>query len=370
MELQHGKPGVSGGGNKQVSPCRKKQDEAKVVSIFNKHKPESDSFKTQNPKPAKLGLRESAKCIALMPVAKCAQLYGLEDVSKSAKAVVDRTEEFKKSHPILGRITEVVSWAGIGFGLSQAGAWLSEKFRPMGAILSDIFGYTLACAHPSVIAISLRKFFKIENKSAGISRYLEASVVGYTPAAPVFFATLGLVTNASSSGLVGIGHGVSAALAASIATFTVWSAAFTGWWARVVRRENGEGFWRNLKEFTSGFFSARKLGKDQKASTTSFHEAGEMIGTSFLVWALPWYAVRAGIAAYVGSKMLEPASFTKRLMMITCTVEGLDILLSGIETTIVEKILRRNSKALATEPAPGPENKKQDEGGKELKKAA
>jgi len=121
MELQHGKPGVSGGGNKQVSPCRNKQDEAKVVSIFNKHKPDSESSLVR-----RMGLRESAKCIALMPIAKCAQLYGLEDVSGRAKRVVDRTEEFKKSHPVIGRIAEVVSWAGIGFGLSQAGAWLSE----------------------------------------------------------------------------------------------------------------------------------------------------------------------------------------------------------------------------------------------------
>ena len=347
MQLQHNKSQIQV--SKKDTPCSKEKE---PVLLFNKHKPTSDSIVVR-----RIGFRESAKCIAFMPIAKCAQLYGLEDVSKSAKRIVDCTEEFKRSHPVVGRIAEIISWAVIGFGLAQAGAQLSEKFRPIGATLSDVFGYTIACAHPSAIAISLRKIFKVKNTSAGISRYLEASVVGYTPAAPVFFATLGSITNAASSasssaslGVVGIGRGVCAAIAASITTFSVWSAAFTCWWVRVVRREKGEGVWKNFKEFMGGFSSARKLGKDQKASTTSFHEAGEMIGTSFMVWALPWYALRAGVAAYIGSKMLEPASFTKQLMTIMCTLEGLDVLLSGIETTIVERILKRNAKPVPIKP--------------------
>jgi len=366
MQLQHNTSQIQD--SKQAKPHSKKISQTPVNPIFNKHKPESDS-----PLVRTMGLRESAKCIALMPIAKCAQLYGLEDISKPAKSLVERTEEFKKCHPIIGRIAEVVSWAGIGFGLAQAGAWLSEKFRPAGATLSDILGYTIACAHPSAIAISIRKLFKVKNQSAGISRYLEASVVGYTPAAPVFFATLGSITNfaqPASIGVVGIGRGVCAAICASIATFSIWSAAFTAWWIRVVRKEKGEGFWNNVKEFMGGFGSARRLGKDQKASTTSFHEAGEMIGTSFMVWALPWYALRAGVAAYIGSKMLEPAAFTKQLMTIMCTLEGLDVLLSGIETTIVERILKRNSKPMTMEPSSGPEKKKSDAQEDGLEKAA
>jgi hypothetical protein len=358
MQLQHTK------NPRAVIPCCKNKGQSLV---FDKHKPESDP-----PNIRRIGFLESAKCIALMPLAKCAQLYGLEDISKPAKKIVEKTEEFKRVRPVIGRIAEVVSWAGIGFGLAQAGAWLSEKFRPIGSTLSDIFGYTLGCAHPSAIAISLRKIFKVKNSSAGVSRYLEASVVGYTPAAPVFFATLGSITNCSANGVVGIGRGISAAIAASISTFVVWSAAFTCWWVRVVRKESGEGFWKNFKEFMGGFISSRKFGEDQKSSTTSFHEAGEMIGTSFMVWALPWYALRAGVAAYVGSKLLEPASFTKQLMMIMCTLEGLDVLLSGIETTIVEKILKRNAKPITQQPTPGPEKKEngEKENGKEMKKAA
>jgi len=341
MQLQYDPKKIKN--QKQIT--RYRAGEVAIPRIFTLHKPGCDTIAQK-----RTGLSESAKCIALMPIAKCAQLYGLEDVSLPAKRLVERTEEFKKSHPIIGRIAEVVSWAGIGFGLSQAGAWLSERLRPIGSTLSDVIGYTVACAHPSAIAISLRKAFKIKNSSAGISRYLEASVVGYTPAAPVFFATLGSLINTSASGVVGIGRGITAALCASIATFCTWSAAFTGWWVRVVRREKGETFRANFTEFMSGFFSARRFGKDQKASTTAYHEAGEMTGTSFMIWALPWYALRAGVAAYVGSKMLEPAAFTKLLMTITCSLEGLDILLSGIETAIVERILNRNKKKEPEEP--------------------
>ncbi|MEW6035320.1 MAG: hypothetical protein AB1529_01790 [Candidatus Micrarchaeota archaeon] len=288
-------------------------------------------------------------------MAKAAQLYGLEDVSRPAKRIVERTENFKKEHPALGRIAEVVSWAAIGFGLAQAGAWLSDRLKGIGETLSDIIGYTVACAHPSAIAISLRKLFKVKRCSAGISRYLEASVVGYTPAAPVFFATLGAVVHGGSDPTISVGRAVAAAIAASIATFCTWSAAYTAWWVRVVRRQEGEGFLRNLGEFFKGFAHARKFGKghaDDSARVNAYREAGEIIGTSAVVWAAPWYTVRACVALIGGLSGLPPAAFTKFLISTMSALEGLDVLLAGVETALVERILRRNRKAEQAGPEP------------------
>lgn len=323
MKLRHGEAVTGGQGNRgsQIKPGL----------VFERHKPPSE-------------WAESLKCVALMPVAKAAQLYGLEDVSRPARRIVERTEEFKKNHPVTGRISEIISWAAIGFGLAQAGAYLSDKLKPIGETLSDIIGYTVACAHPSAIAISLRKLFKVKKTAAGISRYLEASVVGYTPAAPVFFAVLGAIVHSGASPTIGAGRAVAAAVGASIATFITWSSAFTAWWVRMVRKQEGEGFLKNAKEFFNGFAEARKFGKGAEAHENAYRQAGEIIGTSSIVWALPWYTVRACVALIGGLSGLTPSAFTKFLVATMSALEGLDVLLSGVETALVERILRRNRK--------------------------
>ncbi len=312
-------------GEKQAQPC-KQVCEPRNVLIFRRHKPPCDRL-------------ESLKCVALMPAAKAAQLYGLEDVSPRAKRLVERTERFKKEHPVLGRISEIVSWAAIGFAMSQAGAFLAEKMRPIGSTLSDIIGYTVACAHPSAVALSLKRIFKVKSTGAGVSRYLEASVVGYVPSSPAFYATLGLMAHRSAT--VGIGAGIAAAVTASLVTYTTWAAAFTAYWVRVVRHEKGEGFWQNVKDFVRGFVSARKFGKAEHEEEKPYLQAGEIVGTGFMVWAIPWYMLRAGVAAFIGAQGLAPAMFTKLLISVMAGLEGVDTFLSGLETTIVEKVLRR-----------------------------
>ena len=317
MNINENRVLVNGGS--QVKPCK--------ILVFEKHKPPSDRL-------------ESLKCVALMPVAKLAQLYGLEDVSKGAKKIVERTERFKSAHRVLGRVSEVASWALIGFAMSQAGAFLSEKLRPIGSTLSDIVGYTVACAHPSAVALSLKRIFKVKNAEAGVSRYLEASVVAYTPASPAYFAALGMMAHRSDT--VGIGAGIAAAVTASLVTFATWAAAFTAYWVRIVRKEKGEGFFQNTWDFIKGFVSARKFGNAEHETQSPYTQAGEIVGTGFLVWAIPWYTLRAAVAGFIGAQGLAPAAFTKLLVSIMAGLEGLDVVLSGIETTIVEKILRRN----------------------------
>jgi hypothetical protein len=132
----------------------------------------------------------------------------------------------------------------------------------------------------------------------------------------------------------------------------------------VVRKQEGEGFLRNAREFFRGFLHSRKFGKDHaddSAGVNAYREAGEIIGTSAMVWAAPWYTVRACVALVGGLSGLQPAAFTKFLISTMSALEGLDVLLAGVETALVERILRRNrndetaSKPEPEKPKSGPE---------------
>jgi hypothetical protein len=127
---------------------------------------------------------------------------------------------------------------------------------------------------------------------------------------------------------------------ASAVTFTVWAASFASYWLHVVHRKKGEGLLWSAGEFVKGVASARNLGKGGEGASEP-RQAGELIGTSLLIWAMPWYAIRTSVAAFLGFQELAPAAFTKLLISITCSLEGIDDILSGMETIIAERILKR-----------------------------
>ncbi len=281
---------------------------------------------------------ESAFCLAATPAAKVLQLYGLGEASASTRSIVEKTETFMKTRPVMGKLSEVLSWSVIGLGLAQAGAFASSMLSCLGPILADAIGYTAAMVHPSIVSLSMQRIQK-RKCTPGMSEYFQASSVTEVLAAPVFFGVLGAIVHSGSPDSVSVGRGVAAALVSSLSAFTAWCIGFALYWAKVIRKDRGRGLLNGVKAFCR---ASIKPFKPEAAG--AYDEAGRMAGTGFVVWAIPWYIVRVAAAAAAAMTGVQPEAFNRVFFSITASVEGIGMLFGGIKNTLVERIIERGNK--------------------------
>lgn len=281
------------------------------------------------------------------PPAKVIEIYGLDKVPGPTKSIYARNEAFAKKHKYSGTVLSILSWIPVNFDLAQGGKQLSAALSSLGGAIADSIGYTLVYLHPSLISIGLRKCLGIKDAAVGISRYIEASAIGEIPASVVFFTMLSSIVHGGDQPLVSVGRAVCAALFTSITAFSTWAAVFAPWWTKAVRHEQFHGLGNDLRNFFRGFASGTRPWKPT-VPKTAMEEAGAIVGSGFVIWAIPWYIVRVSCAAIVALSGTPPAMFTGALFTLTSMLESfISVPASAVKIHIVEKLLRRSNNSLS-----------------------
>ncbi|MBU0526847.1 hypothetical protein KKE92_00040 [Candidatus Micrarchaeota archaeon] len=273
-------------------------------------------------------------CFPGMPVVKLMELYGIQNAS-----ITEETKTFKKLYPVLGPVSEMLSWTAIGFGLAKAGGVLSEAISGIGPTLSRTVGYTVVFCHQSVIALMLRKIQK-KASDVGMADYFQASAVAEIPASPVFFGVLSGIATSGSEQTVGVARAVSAALLCNVFAFSAWAIGFAMYWPSVIR-ENTEIQFKSAQKFVRSVFRPFQ----DKHSQNAYGEAGRIVGTGMYIWAIPWYAVRCACAAIVAYSGTTQEEFMTAYLTLTMAVGEISSVLSGIKNMVVEKIIKKKNDA-------------------------
>jgi hypothetical protein len=283
--------------------------------------------------------RDRIFSVVSMPAAKVLQLYGLKDCNKSARSVVSRTEEFKKQYPLVGLVSEVPSWSVICFSLTSVGVFLSKVLLPLGSIVADTIGYTVALVHPSLISLTIKKLMKKETEP-GMAEYLQAAGIADIPASALFFGVFGSIIHGSSSASVSIARGISAALASSLMAFGVWAIGFGIYWTTVIRKHEGIGIPNGgIDGFVKGFVNPFR----QNTAISASEEAGKIAGTGACVLCFPWYIVRAIAGALTAASGVSPELFPALFFSMTAILSPISDVLSGVKNILVNTIIERKN---------------------------
>ncbi|NYZ73624.1 hypothetical protein H0O00_00615 [Candidatus Micrarchaeota archaeon] len=282
--------------------------------------------------------------ITMPSAAKTLQLYGLDKVHGPTKKLCDRSEAFVKSHGCPGMLIGAFGWVPIKFDLAQLGAYLSSKLaaRGVGDLLSDAIGYTIACVHPSIMSLAVKKLVGVKDSGIGIPRYLEAAAVAEIPALLVFITTFSAVVHSGVSPLVSMGRAVCAAVASTLLASSIWPFVFAPYWAKYVRAESSASVFDALKEFGRGWVSGITPWK-RKTTETAYEEAGAITGTGFFIFVIPWCIVRTISAASVALVGTSQEDFSRTFFSAMAGLEWLGVLLSSVELSIVEGIIKRRN---------------------------
>lgn len=275
-----------------------------------------------------------------MPAAKVIQLYGLDSIPGPTKRISERSKAFEKEHKLIGKASSALGWVPVWFSITQVGISLSRALAPLGGMVADIIGYTAAFLHPSLISLGIRKLAKQKADGVGVTRYFEAAAMAEPPALIALFALLSLGLHWGNHAIVSATQTVATTVASSFMDLALWSGAFTLYWSRVVRGEGRQPLAGRITEFGRGALAAATPWKGFKA-TTAVEEAGAMMATGFLIWAIPWYMVRAYAAAKVTGDGIRPGDFTGQLFSYTSLLEPLNVALHSLKLHFVERIMKR-----------------------------
>jgi hypothetical protein len=267
------------------------------------------------------------------------QLYGLDEISSSAKKEVDQAQQYKEKHPKKSKAAELLFWSWIGFSFAQAGEYLSKSIQSIGKILCEVVGYSSVYLHPAMISLSIGKISKNQTRKVGITRYFEAGAMAELPGGIVFFATIGKIIQSSPTHFISTGRACAAAVLSNLSALVVWCVVFSMYWKKAVRGEKWQDLFKKTSDYPKGFIRAISYSKG-KIAKSSYEEAGAMTGTGFYVWAMPWYTVRTAIAAVLAIKGATTDNFNYMFFSAIGAIEGMSFLLRGMVISRIEKILK------------------------------
>lgn len=290
----------------------------------------------------------SAKCagkgMLFTPMAKLLQLYGIDELNEHTKAVVNASEKFKFEYPKLGKASETLSWAAIGFGLAQLGGSISDSISFLGAAVSSSIGYTVSLIHPSVIGMIANKI-EHRKKEVGIGEYLRTVAIADMPAMPIYLTAFSSVIHLNGSGEVSAITALSAVLLSCFISSVVYNVGFAIYWANGIRKQVGNGITDNAMKFANGFLHPLR----EEVCEDAYHEAGKILGIALFVLMLPTYAFRIACATGIALSGIYVHDFVGVFFSIGGMLGLVFEIPNGIVKTKVSELIKRNNEAFQSD---------------------